>query len=239
MAPDFEYFMRLRFVTKWSHSLLGVFVFCLPVGLAILWLFHSVQKRAFVALLPDAFQSRLLAWCGPFAFLPFKRFLAICLSITLGAFTHILWDSFTHQNGFLVRSVSALRVTILSVGHVQLQLYELLQDLSTALGLLLLGFWAWRALAAGSQPESVMDIPTPGRKLKRWIIIGLLLASVLLAFTISMCRWHILHFASIRDVIRHIVVVIVPSAYVVGSLYGIWYRLVAARANSPFQRRVG
>jgi hypothetical protein len=239
MAPDFEYFMRLRFVTKWSHSLFGVFVFCLPVGLVILWLFHSVHKGPFVALLPDALQNTLLPWCRPFAFLPLRRFLAICLSLTIGAMTHILWDSFTHQNGFLVRNVSALRVTMLSVGNVQLLLYELLQDLSTALGLLLLAFWAWRAMAGGSQPESAIDMPTPGRKMKRRIVTGLLLASVLLAIIISLSMGHSLHFGSARAVVRHIIVVIIPSAYVVGTLYGASYRLVATRESSPFQKRTG
>src|ERR1043166_8840756 len=36
MSPDFEYFIRLQTLALWGHSLVGLFVFCLPAGLVVL-----------------------------------------------------------------------------------------------------------------------------------------------------------------------------------------------------------
>src|SRR5262245_44725270 len=40
MAPDFEYFLRLRPFASISHTLPGLLVFCLPAGAAVLAAFH-------------------------------------------------------------------------------------------------------------------------------------------------------------------------------------------------------
>ena len=44
MMPDFEFFMRLSFGKNIGHTLAGIFLFCIPVGLVVLFLFHKLMK---------------------------------------------------------------------------------------------------------------------------------------------------------------------------------------------------
>ena len=45
MMPDFPYFIPALFSQSgFSHSIIGVFIFCLPVGLVSLGLFHFLIK---------------------------------------------------------------------------------------------------------------------------------------------------------------------------------------------------
>jgi len=151
LAPDFEYFLRLAPISKFSHTIAGLFVFCLPAGLLVLWAFHAVAKGALVHLLPVSHQRRLLPMCGAFKFGPPRRFALICLSVLLGAFTHVAWDSFTHSGAWAVREFPALSMTLLDTPYGPLMLYRLLQHGSTLFGLAMLTFlyirWFRRAPA--------------------------------------------------------------------------------------------
>ncbi len=40
MTPDFEYFLRLRVRSDFSHTLFGVFWFDLPLGIVLCFVFH-------------------------------------------------------------------------------------------------------------------------------------------------------------------------------------------------------
>lgn len=104
IIPDLDYFLHLSPTSTFSHSPTGFFAFCLPAGLVVLWLFHHLWKPPMIAVLGDEHSHHF----KPYRFLPFSRFLLICCSILLGAFTHILWDSFTHDYGWAVQRFPAL-----------------------------------------------------------------------------------------------------------------------------------
>jgi len=138
ITPDFEYFLRLAPISRISHSLLGLLVFCLPAGLLMLWLWHVILKNALVELLPDSHYRRLLPLCGPFRFRPMSRFALIVVSVLVGAFTHIAWDSFTHHYGWGVQHLAALRTALIETGYGPLRLYNVLQHGSTLVGMVAL-----------------------------------------------------------------------------------------------------
>lgn len=223
MSPDFEYFLRLKLVTRWSHTPLGVFTFCLPASLITLWIFHNLQKEALVLLLPDVIKNRLLPFCGRFEFLPVKHFFAICLSAVIGAFTHIIWDGFTHSNGFLVEWGGFLNLMVVSTENFQLKLYVLFQDLSTLFGLSLLGFWFWRYTSANST-KVYPEFSQYSRRYKSAIVACLGLTAILLAIIILISMRHSFEIGSMRYIIKHVVVVVIPSAYVAATIYGVIYR---------------
>src|SRR5580658_8892824 len=52
----------------------------------------------------------------------------------LGAVTHILWDSFTHESGYVVSHSSVLRLSVFSMIGREFHLYNVLQHASTLLG---------------------------------------------------------------------------------------------------------
>lgn len=142
MTPDFPYFIPLIFSQSgFSHSIIGMFIYCLPLGLASLGIFHFLIKYPALSLLPLNHQHRLYNVASNFSFLPLHRFLLIVLSILLGAFTHILWDSFTHPQGWMVKQFIILKSPVFTIGSHLIQIHEILQHGSTLIGGILLFYW--------------------------------------------------------------------------------------------------
>jgi hypothetical protein len=63
--------------------------------------------------------------------------------LAIGAFSHIAWDSFTHEKGWVVLRVPILSATLLTLNGQQLKTFKLLQYGSTTVGLMLLASWYW------------------------------------------------------------------------------------------------
>jgi hypothetical protein len=142
MTPDFPYFIPILFSQSgFSHSIIGVFVYCLPIGLVALGIFHFLIKYPALSLLPLNHQRRLHSFATNFSFLPLRRFLLIVLSILLSAFTHILWDSFTHSQGWMVKQFAVLKSPVFIVSSHSVLVYEILQHGSTLIGGILLLYW--------------------------------------------------------------------------------------------------
>jgi hypothetical protein len=68
--------------------------------------------------------------------------LGVALAILIGAWSHVLWDSFTHSRGWIVRHVPLLQRRLFGSG---IPAYKGLQYLSSVLGLcvLLYGYNKW------------------------------------------------------------------------------------------------
>ncbi|NQT86384.1 DUF4184 family protein [bacterium] len=108
IAPDLEYYIRLAPYGRYGHTLGGVVTFCLPLGLAVLLVFHWVAKRPLLALLPDSHQDRLAPAAESFRFLSVRGLVGAPVGIVVGAFTHLAWDSFTHLRGWGVQQFPIL-----------------------------------------------------------------------------------------------------------------------------------
>lgn len=96
-APDFAYALRIH--GGFSHSWLGVFAFCVPLGaLTCVWLDRLLLPalRAAVPRLGPVDPARWLTSSG----LPRSVGQAFWYgaAIALGAVTHVLWDGVTHDN---------------------------------------------------------------------------------------------------------------------------------------------
>jgi hypothetical protein len=165
MSPDFAYFLGLTTQARYGHSFAGLFWFCVPVGLAVLWVFHRVIKRPALDLLPAALGERLAGAAGPFAFGPLPRFAVVALGVWLGAVTHVVWDAFTWHDGFGVALFPSLAVPLRTMhadqpyGGYALYGYRVVQHVSTALGAGLLTFWTVRWLRRAPR------LPLPSRLL--------------------------------------------------------------------------
>jgi hypothetical protein len=139
MTPDFPYFIPIFPYDGFSHSVVGLFIYCVPVGLVSLGIFHFLIKYPAFSLLPISHQQRLYNSAHDFSFWPFQRFLLIIISILFGAFTHIVWDSFTHAQGWIVQHFILLKSPIFDLQSVRI--YDFLQYGSTLLGGILLFYW--------------------------------------------------------------------------------------------------
>lgn len=138
-APDFEYFLGRH--GRFGHTLQGMFILDLPLAFVALWLFHRYAKEPLAACLPEGTRERLPLGPKSLSIQSFSHFGMIVLSILVGIATHILWDSFTHQQSWLYHHWAFLRE------RVELPLfglrpwYGILQYLSSILGLVIILLW--------------------------------------------------------------------------------------------------
>ncbi|HET9772468.1 MAG TPA: DUF4184 family protein, partial [Acidimicrobiia bacterium] len=139
VAPDLEYLWHLDTERTVGHTLGGVLLLDLPLALLLLALWHGLLKDAVAALFSPRFRPPIDL--TPFPFRPFGRFAVVVASVVVGIAGHLLWDGFTHRDGFVTTRVWFLEESI-GRPHV----YDLFNYASTALGMLLLGWWWWRSV---------------------------------------------------------------------------------------------
>lgn len=141
LIPDLPYYLpgalRLRSQT---HSFEGSLTICPLMGYAAL-VGVFVLRVPLTALLPV--RAR---WLCLHALAPFSRpreWLIAPLAIVLGVWTHLLWDSFTHTDGWIVHRVAALSAPV-SIGPYTGTVCHVLQYLSSVFGLVVLAVWYLR-----------------------------------------------------------------------------------------------
>jgi len=135
MSPDFGYIFSYEASRALTHSFAGLFIFSLPVGLAVWWFYVAVLEKATITLLSDRWHTR---FAHTDAITP-SLVLRAALAIVLGAVTHLLWDSFTHRGTFTTDAIPALLGP--TPGLPWLPIYHLLHGLSSVVGLVVLGYW--------------------------------------------------------------------------------------------------
>lgn len=170
IAPDLGYYLRRFEVAAFSHTLTGSFLVCLPAGCLLLMAFYLL-RRPFCYLLPQPHRLSLTplsvfpaSWC-------FKTVFVALVSILIGTWTHILWDSFTHDGGWAVQRISFLRATALRVGTTNLPVSYVIQQFSTlagALGIIIV-YRKWLRRRA-----SAVKIISASEELWRYVILGAL-----------------------------------------------------------------
>src|SRR5882757_8589214 len=137
VTPDLPYFIpaRLNRVTLETHSLWGSFWVDIPIGMVVL-LFGFLFRRPLVALLRPRARALFLQAVEHFKDQPLHWVLAP-LGILVGTWTHLLWDSFTHDHGWMVRRVAVLSAPI-TLGDYTGTLCHALQYVSSIAGLLIM-----------------------------------------------------------------------------------------------------
>lgn len=136
LMPDLGYFTGDYILSAMAHDAGGALIPCVPTGW-LCYLVFGAAWQSWVALLPAPHRQGLrLGWVGT----PWTgwRFARITLSLYLGAWTHLLWDSATHLHGWLVVAHPLLRAPWLGV-----PVYSWLQHGSSLLGAAALA-WAYR-----------------------------------------------------------------------------------------------
>lgn len=141
MAPDFVYFFSLGIGGAFTHTLLGVPLYCVPAGLVVYLLYHLLIREAVLAWLPSAISDRMR---GPvhWPLRSARSVVTVMGSLAIGAATHIAWDAFTHVNTVIVTSYEIFR-TLVPFGDYQIPVFRILQHLSSLVGFIVIaGFVA-------------------------------------------------------------------------------------------------
>jgi hypothetical protein len=163
LVPDLPYFVpakvmhhlpvNLMHYSHWTHDFPLSYAICLPLGYLLLLAIYVLRQPLTALLSPRA------RWLCLGALEPFRRgwsaWAVAAVAIVLGVSTHLLWDGFTHSDGWIVRRVSALSAPV-TIGAYNGPRYHVLQYVSSAVGLLILALWYWRLPAPPPTP------PGPG-----------------------------------------------------------------------------
>lgn len=134
IIPDFEYFIRFRNQSRYSHTITGLFWFDVPLAILFCFIFHLIIRNSLFDNLPAFLRARVIkfrhfSWAEYFI----KNWIAVCLSILFGAITHLVWDGFTHETKFFVQRQTDLS-HFMRVGNINLVGYKFLQFISSLLG---------------------------------------------------------------------------------------------------------
>lgn len=175
LAPDLPYFARSTPIPvsaqSWyepylnattSHGLVGALTVSLPYALALCGLFW-IARRPVGALLPDAARPRSPEPGGAAAYL--RRAGWVLLSLVIGIATHLVWDSFTHSDGYVVMNVPLLSTPLVG----DLTWARALQHVSTVGGLLIIAVYLWRRRSR-LRPRTAAGRRSAWRVL--WIVVG-------------------------------------------------------------------
>ena len=171
MVPDWPLYFPVGPTYQLTHSLPGVFIACLPVGLVITWLFLAVARRPLFELASPGLRQRLAGYLNSSPERSARGILITAVAICVGAATHIIWDSFTHRNTWGVAMFPALKDVWITVFGVRFVGYMALQHGSSLIGLplMLLLYFRWYRLAeCQSVPDQVIS------PVARWFWILLL-----------------------------------------------------------------
>ena len=157
MSPDFGYYTQQFGLAKYAHTLPGSLILCLPAGLIILGLFYLI-RRPVCFLLPQPHRTALMPLASRRPVVSLRNILVAALSVLIGAWSHNVWDSFTHDGAWAVQRIPLLSMPLLHVAGTDLPVSYLLQQFSTfsagaALGVLYL-LWLRKQRQATLQPGS-------------------------------------------------------------------------------------
>ena len=163
MVPDFVYMLPPEFVYHYrltSHSLMGLFKVCLPMGVLFFYLYHLLMAPVIVSVFPDQLQRKLPPHLALGRCPPTKNGHVIILSLLVGAATHIIWDAFTHEK-MIPQLFEFYRTPLMTIDNWEIMPFRVLQHLSTVLGLMLLLWWIWQWYVKTDATMEVAWKPSP------------------------------------------------------------------------------
>jgi hypothetical protein len=183
LMPDIAYFPHMPITRLQSHSFLGMFWFCLPMGLITYYLFHNFMKEPLISLLPEIVAKKLSETStNKIKYSNAALFFSICVSLLIGTATHILWDSFTHEDGFIVMAFPIFQAHLFSVFTYDVIVYKVLQHISTLVGTLLLVYWIFQWFTK-SKSQNTKSVSLPMQQ--RVLIIGAMVLIIIAASLMS------------------------------------------------------
>lgn len=152
MAPDIPYYLPWRIskhIPQATHTLVGTFTIDLPIGLLLLLLVWLLRAPLAAPLGPDG-RAKFFAALERFGGRPSNWVLAP-VSILIGSWTHLAWDSFTHPDGWMVSRISALSAPVSFFSYTG-ELCHVLQYASSVFGLAVLAVWFARLPVPAGEP---------------------------------------------------------------------------------------
>jgi hypothetical protein len=200
VTPDLPYFVPWnlgRFMPE-THDFEGSYTTCLVIGYAMLAAIFALQRPLTALLSPRA------RWLCLHALAPYRRslkeWLFAAAAIIIGVWLHLLWDSFTHTDGWVVHRVAALSAPVTIAGHTG-PMCMLLQYLSSVFGLAVMAVWYARLRTPPEMPHD----PAAPRSTVGPILLLITAAAVLIGGVQSVEYYHHTHtiYRSVSILLTH------------------------------------
>lgn len=187
MAPDAPYFVKLpRYAGAWyepfvnattTHHWPGALTVAVPTAAVLLAVWWVVRAPLVALVTREGGRAGSDERAGLA-----ERAGWTLLSLVIGVATHVLWDSFTHGDGFLVERVDALR----EPAFAGMDVARVLQHASTVVGLLVVAAWAVRWAARWRERGGRLEVSTTSAAVIAGVVVlGLVAAGVALAASIT------------------------------------------------------
>lgn len=172
VVPDVAYYLPVPGGADASHSVVGVVGVDLLLGVVLL-LLGSAVVAPLLALCSPGWRARVPPPHLVARFTSWRARVMALVSLTVGAATHLVWDSVTHTDGVAVRQWSVLRLSVVGPHR----LYNVIGYVSSLGGLLLLGAFVlrWYRRAPRVHGEHWPALPSGTRP---WVLGGIALAVV-------------------------------------------------------------
>ena len=187
MAPDFEYFLRGRPMGEIGHTFAGFVWFNLPLVILVYFIYQLFVHETLFNHLPICLQDPYIKRIDSNGIV--KAFV-FCYSALFGMITHVVWDSFTHINGYMVLKFPEFFTYSTNIYGFSIPFYKFLQHGSTLSGLTIILVYMY-VRASSQRNQSPICVSTK-RKLIFWSSISLL--AVVFVFL-----WYLMDYVSIMS----------------------------------------
>lgn len=170
LTPDFEYFIRMKVQSNYSHTFYGIFWFDLPLAILLSFIFHNIVRNSLFSNSPNIIKSRVLFfskfnWNNYFK----ENWIIVLISIIIGIASHLFWDGFTHNHGYFVEHISSLKNSFSFFGN-EIPIWKITQHASTLLGTLII------IISFFKLPEN--KIQSLDINQKYWVLISILTVTI-------------------------------------------------------------
>ncbi|WP_430883114.1 DUF4184 family protein [Fusibacter sp. JL216-2] len=154
MAPDFEYFLRLKPASMGGHTIMGMFFLNLPICIVLAILYMNVLEDGLIQLLPSFLAKKWPRFGRNVRHYALAEWLNFIFWTLTGMLTHIGWDAFTHKTGAVVGLFPVLTNTVEIIGK-EVPIYKLLQHTSTLIGLISIFIYIMLRQTRHRMPQAV------------------------------------------------------------------------------------
>ncbi len=184
LTPDFEYFLRMKIQSEYSHTIWGNLWFNLPLGIILCFIFHCIVKKSLIDNSPLFIQKKLANlrktnWRKYFS----QNWVIVCFSLIIGGYSHILWDSFTHYDAFFTNYFSLDREIFYGIPW-----YKFLQHFSSLIGAVIVLLYFFNI-------KSDDEVQAKQPKISYWLKIFIVLSIVLIIR--SLCGLQITEYGNV------------------------------------------
>ncbi|MGS2617721.1 DUF4184 family protein [Micromonospora sp. LZ34] len=167
MVPDLPYYLPLPVEATLTHSFAGVLGVDVVLGLAAVALWHGLLARFLIAISPARLRDRLPPPARP-GHRRAVRAAMLVVSLVVGAATHVLWDSFTHDGMW-----GTAHIGWLADSHLGTPGYRWAQRVSGVVGAAAVVVWLVRWWRTPSPPTAQWPSAERALVVAAWTVIGL------------------------------------------------------------------